>query len=391
MSIAFSRSIPSRRLMLAALLLLLAGCMGSSSQDGSLGSFPESNAIRHVFIIVLENKDYAKTFGENSLAPYLAKTLPSQGALLKNYYGTSHLSQGNYIAMISGQGPNVLTQADCLVYVNFIGLPPNPQLNGQAIGQGCIYPATVPNITDQLKAAGLSWKGYMEDMGADPGREAATCAHPAIGSLDNTQAATATDNYATRHNPFMYFHSIIDNQAYCDAHVVNLQHLAADLVTIATTPNYSFIVPGLCHDGHDAPCANGKPGGLESANVFLQQWVPKILASPAFKQDGLLLITFDESHGPQTDSSACCGAAPTLNTPLPGITGLGGGKVGAVLLSPFITPGTVSTQEYNHYSLLRSVEDIFGLEHLGFATLDAQRSFGPDVFTARLPAYLTEQ
>lgn len=378
------------RVILAAGLAAMAmlALVSCNSGDALLGSDSASaNRIQHVFIIVLENKDYAETFAEHSLAPYLAHTLPAQGALLKNYYGTGHLSHDNYIAMISGQGPNLLTQADCLLYQDFIGLPPNPALDGQAVGQGCIYPTSVPNITDQLQAAGLSWKGYMEDMGADPGREAATCAHPAIGALDNTQAASATDNYATRHNPFMYFHSIIDDQAYCDTHVVNLNTLEDDLASTATTANYSFIVPGLCHDGHDAPCANGKPGGLESVNVFLQAWVPKILAAPAFRQSGLLIITFDESHGPQSDSSACCGAAPTLNTPLPGITGLGGGKVGAVLISPFIQPGTVSTQDYNHYSMLRSVEDIFGLEYLGFAGLSAQRSFGEDVFTAKMPEF----
>src|SRR5215210_8258976 len=69
--------------------------------------------IRHVLVIVLENKNYEETFDPKGDAPYLAKRLPSRGALLENYYATGHLSLDNYISMISGQGPNIDTQADC--------------------------------------------------------------------------------------------------------------------------------------------------------------------------------------------------------------------------------------------------------------------------------------
>jgi len=370
-----------------ALATLVTGLVACSGSGGSGGGTSLPDKVGHVFIIVLENKDYAKSFAADSLAPYLAKTLPAQGALLENYYGTGHVSLDNYIAMISGQGPNITTQSDCIVYADFVGTPPVAALDGQAVGQGCVYPASVPNLPDQFRAAGIRWKGYMEDMGKDPAREPATCAHPAIGTVDGTQVASAEDAYATRHNPFMYFHSIIDDPAYCDAHVVNLDLLVADLASVATTPNYVFITPDLCSDGHDAPCADGEPGGLESINAFLLAWVPKILASPAYQQDGLLIITFDESDGPQSDASGCCGAGPTPNTPLPGITGLGGGRVGAVLLSPFIKPGTVSTTPYNHYSMLRSVQDLFGLPYLGYAGAASQQSFGADVFSLKQPEF----
>jgi len=366
---------------LSSLLTALVACSGSNSGGGA----EPARRIGHVFVVVLENKDYAKTFAEDSLAPYLAKTLAAQGALLQNYYGIGHVSLDNYIAMISGQGPNLVTQTDCILFTEFIGTPPVAALDGQAVGQGCVYPASVPSLPDQLRARGISWKGYMEDMGADPAREPATCAHPGIGTVDGTQAASAADSYATRHNPFMYFHSVIDDPAYCDERVVNLDVLAADLRSAATTPAFSFITPSLCHDGHDSPCANGEPGGLESINEFLMAWVPKIMASPAFRQDGLLIITFDESDGPQSDSSACCGAGPTPNSLLPGLTGLGGGRVGAVLLSPFIKPGTVSAQAYNHYSMLRSVQDLFGLPYLGYAGAASQKSFGEDIFTVKMP------
>ena len=96
-------------------------------------------------------------------------------------------------------------------------------------GVGCVYPRSVPTLPDQLEAAGLSWKAYMEDMGNNPRRERATCGHVAIGAPDPTQGAQVGDQYASKHNPFVYFHSIIDDPVRCDAHVVNLAQLEQDL------------------------------------------------------------------------------------------------------------------------------------------------------------------
>jgi hypothetical protein len=204
-------------------------------------------------------------------------------------------------------------------------------------------------------------------MGDDPARDNGTaCAHPALGTPDGTQQATATDQYATRHNPFVYFHSIIDDAARCAAGDVPLSRLRGDLASAATTPNLAFIAPDLCHDGHDANCADGGPGGLAAADAFLRTWVPRITGSPAYRRDGALVITFDESA---SDSSACCGEHSGPNTPAAGgqSGGPGGGRVGAVILAPSVPGGTVITQAYNHYGLLRGIEDAFGLPHLGYA------------------------
>jgi hypothetical protein len=337
--------------------------------------------VRHVFVIVLENENQATAFGPDSPAPYLARTLPAQGALLPNYYAVTHLSLGNYVALVSGQGSNAATQSDCQVFTDFA--PPGVfGPDGQALGQGCVYPAAVQTVAGQLTAAGLTWKGYMEDMGNNPARERSTCGHPPIGSPDPTQQAEPGDQYAARHNPFVYFHSIIDTPA-CDRNDVPLQRLAADLKAVGTTPNYAFITPNLCNDGHDSPCVDGRPGGLVSADAWLRTWVPKILASPAYKRDGLLLVTFDEaeSSGADADASACCGEAQFPNTPNNGGTtpGRGGGRVGAVALSPFIRRGSVSSTPYNHFSFLRTVEDAFGLAHLGYAGSPNPGAFGRDV------------
>lgn len=366
---------------LLGLCLALCACDSNGHRGAGAPSGTEDQPppIRHVFIIVLENEDFDTTFGENSPAPFLAKTLPSMGQLLTQYFAIGHFSLDNYIAMVSGQAPNPVTQGDCQIYQDFAGVAGGP--DGQAVGQGCVYPAEVMTLSDQLEAANFTWKGYMQDMGADPARESATCGHPPLNAQDKTQSASATDQYATRHDPFVYFHSIIDDQARCDAHVVNLDALPADLASAATTPNFAFITPDLCADGHDETCADGtSPGGFEGIEAFLQQWVPMILNSPAFKQDGLLIVTFDEAEGPDSDSSACCNEPTGPNTPMPGIQGPGGGRIGAVLVSPFIVAGTVNETPYNHYALLRSIENIFGLDHLGFAGQDGLKAFGEDVY-----------
>ena len=331
--------------------------------------------IGHVFIIVLENEDDSTSFGSGSKAPYLAQTLVSEGAYLPNYYGIGHHSADNYIAMIGGQPPDTKTQDDCSYYINFT--TKSGGTTAIPAGNGCIYPSNIQSISAQLDTAKLTWKAYMEDMGNTPSRESATCGHPAVGARDNTQSATAADQYATRHDPFMYYHSIIDNQSYCDAHVVNFTPLTTDLQQISTTANFNFITPNLCDDGHDSPCANGDKGGLTQINTFLQEWVPTIMNSPAFKKDGLLIVTFDESENDDTD---CCSEPTGPNVKKPGIGGPGGGKIGAVMLSPFIKPGTVSNTAYNHYSMLKSLEDIYGLSYLGEAGQSGLVGFGSDIF-----------
>jgi phosphatidylinositol-3-phosphatase len=340
--------------------------------------------IRHVFVVIDENESASTTFGPASPAPYLSHTLVSQGAYLPHYFGVGHNSLDNYVAMVSGQAPNPDTSGDCHNYVNFPA--DSMDASGQENGQGCIYPGDVTTLMSQFDGAGPTWRGYMDGMGADPTRESATCGHPPVGAADNTQTATPQDQYATRHDPFVYFHYVIDNHAECNANVVNLasspsHSLTRDLQSASRTPNYVFVTPNLCDDGHDAHCANGGPGGLAQADSYLRTLVPKITSSPAYKQNGLLIVTFDEAS--TVDASACCGEQPgpydAANGIMPGGTGPGGGDVGAVLLSPFIKPGTTSNVSYNHYSTLGSVEDLFGLARIA----DAQgvAPFGADVFT----------
>jgi phosphatidylinositol-3-phosphatase len=386
----------------------------------SAGADTTPPAITHVWQIQLENESESVTFGPSSPATYLNKTLVPEGVFLDNYYATGHESLDNYLSEMSGQLGNPDTFLDCPDYIDFVG---TVSTSGIPAGTGCVFPSTVKTLPDQLTAIGKTWHGYMEDMGKTPTRETPTCGQPTATGLglapstapadpappgvpDDTQDATAADQYAARHNPFAYFHSLIDvpagqSQSACQQNVVPLVQsadssvngLVQDLAS-ANPPDYNWITPNLCDDGHDGQTqtspqcagpdvtgADPGPGGLISADRFLQTYVPKIMASAAYKEHGLIVITFDEAA--DSDTSSCCGELAGTGLQPVG----GGGQTGALLISPLLTPH-VSTCDYNHFSLLRSFEDLFGvstggsdgLGHLAQAGALGVSSFGPDVY-----------
>jgi hypothetical protein len=399
--------------------------------------------ITHIFVIEFENEGYNTTFGPGSPATYLNGTLRPEGELLQNYYAIGHNSLDNYIAQVSGQAPTEDTQADCadngFAFANVLPGTPDPNQTGnpgQVDGEGCVYPSSVQTIANQLdakyppsrKTHVASWRAYEQDMGNTPARDGGQvdptggtdCGHPAIGATDTAEVATTEDQYTSRHNPFVWFHSIIDKQPECDANVVPLGtlgpngsplptgHLATDLRSQKTTPRFAFITPNLCSDGHDGTCAGldsdgGHTGGLTGADEFLRAWMPLILNSSAYRHGTLLVvITFDEADV-DTSSPAyaadCCNEQTGPNTHAPGNAGLatdtapGGGQIGALLLNTkYIARGTTDTiGYYNHYSALRSYEDLLGITkggsdgegHLGFAGATGLAPFGTDVFSKK--------
>jgi hypothetical protein len=290
---------------------------------------------------------------------------------MTRYYGIGHSSLDNYIAMVSGQPPTPKTKADCPDPLTSVGSAAVAPYN-LAAGDGCTYPSNFPTIADQLAASGRTWKGYNEDI-------------PSPCSM-----VASNGKYMRKHNPFVFFDSLRES-GQCQANDVGLDQFATDLQSTATTPNLSFIVPNQCNDGHDA-CPSSFPisnpitddqDGLRQIDAFLQKIVPQITSSPAYKQDGLLIVTFDEA----VETTACCNEQPGPADPnpgsyFPGMPAPGGGDTGTVILSPFTKPGGVNVNEYNHYSLLRSLEDLFGLPHLGYAGQEGLVPFGSDVFDA---------
>lgn len=348
--------------------------------------------VKHVFVIALGENGFEEAFGETSQAPYLSTELPEQGELLSNYYAVAPGGLANQVALISGQGPTPETAADCPNYTDLV--PGTVSAEGQAEGDGCVYPAAVETLPDQLVAAELGWKSYVEDIGSAPDQPL-SCRHPALGAPDPKREAAPGDAYVTWRNPFAYFHSILD-EPECEERNVGLDALAADLKAAKLTPALSYLVPDLCHDGGAGACEpEATAAGVAEADEFLREVVPMITASPAYEEGGLIAITstMAPQEGEAADDDACCvyPAYPNLPPPAAAVeeeaTGPvresgGGGRVGMLLLSQFVEAGSVSDAYYNHFSLLATIEELFGLEPLGYAADPALTAFGSSVFNA---------
>ena len=345
--------------------------------------------IQHVFMIVLGDHGYEEGFGASSQSTYLSQTLAAKGELLSNYYAVTQGDLANEVALLSGQGPTQATAANCPEYKDVS--PGTLNTEGQAEGDGCVYPAEVKTLPTQLVEAKKSWKAYVEDIGNGQSGQATSCRHPALGGPDDAQAPRPGDAYETWRNPLVYFHSLTD-AADCGERDVGLGQLEADLKVEKQTPALSYIVPNACHDGSEVPCEVGQPAGLAGAQPFLEKVVPEIEASIAYKKGGLIAITFAQApqSGPNADAGACCATPEYPNLPppaaVPAGTGPvkeagGGGRVGMLLLSPFVEPGSVNeTGYYNHFSLLLSIEELFGLPPIGYAANPALSAFDGTVF-----------
>jgi len=306
---------------LSAVLLVAASaaaCSGAVSTDSGSASVeltaekkpvPANTgtalpAIKTVFVIVLENHNWAAIKG-NVSAPYLNGTLLTQGAHAEQYFNPPglHPSEPNYIWLEAGDNLGIKTDVD-------------PSASHS-------IPAGSDHLVAQLERAGKSWRSYQEDIA--PG----TCPIHSAGF------------YAAKHDPMVFFQDVSGSppsasNAACASNIRPLSELAGDL-TADREADYNFIVPNLCNDSHGA---SGCPANLiKTADDWLATFVPKILASEAYKDDGAVFITWDESEK-------------------------GDHPIGMIALSPFASPGHSSNVHFTHSSTLRTVEEIFGLPKL---------------------------
>ncbi|HEY4780010.1 MAG TPA: alkaline phosphatase family protein, partial [Solirubrobacterales bacterium] len=305
---------------------------------------PEAGRIKHVFVISLASSGYEAAFGATPQMPYLATTLRPQGTLLSGYSLLDTAALPNSIAAIGGQPPTAETKAGCPDYGK------------------CVYSAETLTLADQLGIAKFTWRAYMESMVNPETAQPDNCVYPQPGA----SAEPPPGGYAPQLNPFVYFHSLLD-LGDCAADDVPLTELEKDLKTVKSTPNYSYISPNLCNAGVTGQCAAGAPEGAASADAFLATLVPKILASSAYKADGLLIVSFGQANPAPIDPATGVAATPTGDPK----------KVGALLLSQFVSPGSTDAVAYDPYSLLRSTEDLFGLSHLAKAEGAKVKSFAP--------------
>jgi acid phosphatase len=288
--------------MLLAALLALAGC-GAARPGHALplpaspGDLPASSR-SHVVVLVMENEEASDVIG-SSAAPFINK-LARRYARATRYYGVAHPSLPNYLALTGGSTFGI--QSDCT---------------------DCAVSAV--NLVDQLEAAHVSWKGYMEGLPR---------------ACDRTGG---TGGYAKKHDPFLYFRDVAGNPVRC-ARVVPYAQLGSDL-RAGALPTFVWITPNLCDDGHDC--------GLGQADHYLAGIVPALLRE--LGPHGFLLLTWDEGS---SDAGCCAGQAA-------------GGRVATIVAGPDVRPGAASAVPYDHYSSLRTIEDALGLDHLGRAAAAA--------------------
>ena len=331
---------------------------------------PKAGRVKHVFVITLDSPGFDNSFGAQSQMPYLANTLRPQGELLSNYSLLTDTGLPNYIAMVGGQAPNPLTSWRLH---DLRGIPrerpagPQRERGRQRLRlSGPDDQPRGPALRCALQLGrvhGGHGQGGAGHPGGDrSGEPAADLCPPGLRRCrpdpDVRKADPSTgyagSGYAARHNPFVYFHSLLDLGS-CTQRDVPLDRLDGALAS--GTPNFSFISPNLCDTGEPTECdADIKDPGPSQADKFLADWVPKILASPAYKQDGVLIITFGE-------------ATPGVN----------GAPVGTLLISKFLTPGSTSGAAFNPYSIFRTVEDLFGLQHITAGARTGTTTFAPNL------------
>lgn len=249
------------------------------------GSTVAVPAFRHVYLLVLENKNEADVVGSPE-APYLADLIARYG-LATDYQGVAHPSQPNYLALFSGSIQDVLDDG--------------------------VHDVVAPNLADQLDTAGRTWRLFAENL------PTGTC----FTGETSTDGPDGPGLYVRKHNPAISFSSISGSANRC----ANIQPLGAFDPAAA---DFEMIIPNMCHIMHDCSVATG--------DEWLRGFVPKILESEAWKDDGVLFITFDEGADKSRPN-----------------------EVATVVIAPDVPAGTTSGVAHNHYSLLRTIQAGLGV------------------------------
>jgi phosphatidylinositol-3-phosphatase len=281
--------------LVTSLLLVvgLARC-GSGSSTTAISAPSASLKVSRIVVVVLENREYGDIVGRPG-APYI-NSLIGQSALAANYHAVSHPSLPNYLALTGGSTFG-FDGSDCLT-----------------------CSVSRPNLIDELTAAGISWKAYMEDI-------------PSVCSF-----AASSGGYVRRHDPFMYYRDVAHNRSRC-RFVVPASRLGRDLAR-HSLPTFVWLSPNVCHDMHSC--------GTYAGDRYLRTVMPRLLSE--LGPTGVLFLTWDEGE----TNSGCCGVAK-------------GGHIFTLIAGPGARAGYRSTLPYDHYSLLRTIEDLWGLRRIGWA------------------------
>ncbi len=344
----------SRRLGAAAALAAAVAFGGAAHAAGdSLEGVPH---YEHVVVIVEENKDYAQIM-DPDLAPNIAGLAKTYGDAA-NFFAEVHPSEANYVALLGGDTFGIHDDDGyyCAPWSD------RPLCDHSREAGYVDHTVRAPHLGDQLVRAGLSWKGYYESL-PQPGSLAVTAGDPAF---DNGTRKTAL--YASKHSGFMNFADVQSDPARAQR-IVGFDQLRKDLAS-NSLPSFALVVPNQCNEMHGLK-GEGVPADCDSANKaglirrgdkVVGDLVKAIQATPAWSGRGgfAIVITFDESG--DKGREGCCGVTPEA------ASNFGGGHIPTVVITNHGARGVRDETPYSHYSLLRTLEDAFGLpEHLGHA------------------------
>ena len=321
-------------LLATAAFLAATAPAGARLADAPAGGLEGVPSFGHVFLIVGENTTY--THLDSTRAPYMMGTLRPHSAWFTNYRAATHWSQANYIALTSGQF-NRCQQQD--------------------YGAKCHQ--DVNNIYHQLDVRDLTWKTWLEGG-------TARCDTGSGGSCAPQGPCPLTGFYTTGNPPINYDNiegvggvwsetaksqECLDNDIYAGDEANRPMYIFDDALATGDVPNFNLVLPNGCEDGE----ANCKPlnDRIRQFDAFLEREIPKIEASPAFGSDGVIIVTYDEDQ--RKDGMA---KKNDLGS---------GGPVACLVISPLVHPGEYGGSYY-HYSVLRTIEDGFGIgNHLAHA------------------------
>ncbi len=257
---------------------------------------------KYIVMILFENKEFGFVIGNSQMPNY--NRLARENALLTQEFAITHPSLPNYLALIGGDTFGITRSCE-----------------------DCFFSAHT--LVDDIETAGLTWKTYQEDF-------------PRPCFLGSSLT------YAQKHNPFIYFDPIRLDKDRCESHIVNLNELPNDLAS-GSLPNFVFITPNICHSAHDCD--------LKTADTWLGPWVEQLQAYPGMRENGLIILTWDEGQG----NHGCCGLDPA------------GGRVATVFISNKVKSGIQDATPYTHYSILKTISAAWNLPYIGKAALEENR------------------
>jgi hypothetical protein len=341
-----------RRLAGAVLAAALSAAGGASAAP-RLEGIPRYD---HVLVIVEENKDYSQIL-DPAAAPNIAALAKRYGNATQ-FFGEVHPSEANYVALLGGDTFGI---HDDDAYYCTAGST-RLLCDGAAAPGYVDHTVHAPHLGSQLMASGLTWKGYYESL-PEPGSLAVIASDPAF---DNGTRKTAL--YASKHSGFMNFADVQADPRRAEL-IVGFDQLDRDLKSGAL-PAFALVVPNQCNEMHGlhgpavpADCdGDNKAALIRRGDAFTGELVRRIQATAMWKASGnvAIIITFDEGAGKTREG--CCGVTPDA------VSNFGGGHIPTLVITNHGPRGLSDPTPYNHYSLLRTLEDAFGVpDHLGHA------------------------